>query len=694
MVYWRRFVDWGRGGPARQVDSRDWGTPSVTCPRWRVVNGTIALLLVIHASLLAWMGWRMSPAMDEPGHLVAGLSYWQSGGFSLYRVNPPLIRLLAAIPLLSHDLRPDWALYTNDPYARPEFSIGAGLADDEGLQTFWCFTLARWACIPFSIIGGWTCFRWANELYGTTAGIAALTLWCFCPNILGNGALITPDAGAAAMGVTACYCFWRWRRQPSWKRAVIAGLTLGLAELTKSTWIILWGLWPVLWLAGKLTSNPPENVTPLPEGAVQTELRGLDFDAARRSLRFNISALVIRHSTGFLQLSSVLVVGLYILNLGYLFENSFQRLDKFQFISRALGGRDAHTTPGNRFAGGWFAMLPVPVPANYLSGIDVQRYDFEKENWSYLRGEQKKGGWWYYYLYAMAVKVPTGTLLLFGMTLAQCILRSVRSARDTQFVSTSRFGNPNPLCSTSLSPCPLWLDGLTFLAPAILVLILVSSQTGFNRYLRYVLPVFPFLFIWCSQIVTLSPPRKSESQVGGGFVKASLLQFLPLLALSATIASSLAVYPHSLSYFNEFAGGPANGPAHLLDANIDWGQDLLELKRWHDAHPDSHPLLLTYFGIINPRTAGLECRPVTLACPPRNDRNSEKLADDGLKPGWYAISVNHLYNYKHYGHEEDCYEYLRSMRPAARAGYSIWIYHVGVDDLRHLQHYFSSQNPH
>ncbi len=45
-----------------------------------------------------------------------------------------------------------------------------------------------------------------------------------------------------------------------------------------------------------------------------------------------------------LQLAAILALALYLLNLGYGFENSFQPLGKFQFISRTLGGPDAHTT--------------------------------------------------------------------------------------------------------------------------------------------------------------------------------------------------------------------------------------------------------------------------------------------------------------------------------------------------------------
>lgn len=55
----------------------------------------------------------------------------------------------------------------------------------------------------------------------------------------------------------------------------------------------------------------------------------------------------------------------------------------------------------------------------------------------------------------------------------------------------------------------------------------------------------------------------------------ALLATTVAIAFTASIGSALATYPHTLSYFNELAGGPLNGPAHLLDANVDWGQDLL-----------------------------------------------------------------------------------------------------------------------
>jgi hypothetical protein len=63
------------------------------------------------------------------------------------------------------------------------------------------------------------------------------------------------------------------------------------------------------------------------------------------------------------------------------------------------------------------------------------------------------------------------------------------------------------------------------------------------------------------------------------------LRVLIVLALLATIASTLRVYPHQLAYFNEGAGGPGLGDKCLLGSNLDWGQDVLFLIDWQIEHP-------------------------------------------------------------------------------------------------------------
>ena len=106
----------------------------------------------------------------------------------------------------------NWDRYDTSPIARPDLEVSQDFLNANGLQSLRYFTLARWACIPFSILGGYICLRWARDLYGVAAGFLALILWCFCPFVLGHASLITPDAHAAALGLTACYVLWRWLR--------------------------------------------------------------------------------------------------------------------------------------------------------------------------------------------------------------------------------------------------------------------------------------------------------------------------------------------------------------------------------------------------------------------------------------------------------------------------------------------------
>ncbi len=110
----------------------------------------VAILLVMHAALLAWGAYRHSPTIDEVGHLPAGISHWQFGRFDLYRVNPPLVRMLAAVPVILAAPEVDWTAYSEAPGARPQYYIGRDFIAANGYRSFWLFTFARWACIPLS----------------------------------------------------------------------------------------------------------------------------------------------------------------------------------------------------------------------------------------------------------------------------------------------------------------------------------------------------------------------------------------------------------------------------------------------------------------------------------------------------------------------------------------------------------------
>lgn len=578
------------------------------------VRVAVTLLLTAHAGLLTYAATRHSPTFNEPGHLVAGISHWQFGRFELYRVNPPLSHMVAALPVLAADAKTDWSKFHDSPGARPVFAIGEDFIAANGERSFLLFTLARWACIPFSLLGAYICFRWGAELYGTAAGLLALLLWCFSPNILAHAELVTPDIPATSLGVAASYAFWRWLKIPTWWGAIIAGLVLGLAELTKFTWIILFGLWPLLWIAWMI--------------------------ADRRS-----STLQHHFIQQGGQLALQLLLALYVINLGYGFEGTVTKLGEFKFVSTMLKGPDAEKTEEvNRFANSWLKDVPVPIPKNYLLGIDIQKRDFEDFGRpSYLRGTFQDRGWWYYYFYAATIKIPLGTWVL------------VLFANIKSIVSLCRRQSP-PLADT-----------IVLLAPAVVVFALVSSQTGFSHHFRYVLPSFPFLFIGVSQVAFV-------------FGKLSFKSVVTAAAILWSVGSSLWYYPHNLSYFNELAGGPLGGPTHLINSNIDWGQDLLHLKQWLSAHPEANPLHLAYYGYYDP--AGLRIEYTAIPHQSAVDGNSGRTLTEqvAIDPGWYAVSVNYIRGYP-WRAPQGAYEYFQNFTPVATTGYSIYIYHITEADL-------------
>ena len=205
-------------------------------------------------------------------------------------------------------------------------------------------------------------------------------------------------------------------------------------------------------------------------------------------------------------------------------------------------------------------------------------------------------------------------------------------------------------------------SALTCLCPAV-VLAVASANTGMNHHVRYVMPVVPYLLVLASAgCFRLGP-----------FLRTRVCLTIALAAYAAL--SSLVCFPHSLSYFNDFAGGPRNGIVHLNNSNIDWGQDLLMLRDWKRKNAPDEPLYLAYFGRVNPSHAGIDYH-----LPPQFQESS-----DNLEPGWYAVSVTLLQG-RAYSVEspdgksincpENAYSYFGKTTPDDRVGHSIFLFHV------------------
>lgn len=580
--------------------------------------------LALHCSLTDYVTY------DEVGHLSAGLAALYDGNYSIYNVNPPLSKQLAALPvtLANPEIGPIGS--PDVPGSRPEWDIGAKFAQVNADRYHRYVVLARLAGLAWSLLGAWLIYRWAGELWGASGGLLAMTIWCFEPNVIAHAHLITPDLPATVAGLGAAYTYRRYLLAPSWTSALLAGVTLGIAQLCKFTLLIFYPLWVIIWIVFAL--------------------------GPRLGWR--------SRAVGLGQVTLLFLVSLVVINAGYEGTGTGKPLKDYQFVSGMFVGSESddepwiRSSPGNRFQGAWLGEVPIPLPEHYLRGIDLQRGDFEfwQSQPEYIAGEWRRDWIWYYYLYAAAIKVPLGVWGLLIMALVW-----------------PWFSRQNRIS---------WRESLLLWLPASALFVLVSSQSSLQGHFRYVLPAFPFLIVYLGRVGAV------------GRSSAVWPKVLVAVFLGWAIGSYLRVHPHSIAYFNELAGGPENGHRHLLGSNIDWGQDLFRLKQWLDEHPEAQPLGLAYSNHIDPRLAGVQFEMPLRGLSGELPADPEESLSYGPKPGYFAVSVRLLYGASSTIPDGEggfdsagwgAYEYFQHFSPIAKAGYSIFIYHITPEQANEVR---------
>ena len=157
-----------------------------------------------------------------------------------------------------------------------------------------------------------------------------------------------------------------------------------------------------------------------------------------------------------------------------------------------------------------------------------------------------------------------------------------------------------------------------------------------------------------------------KSVLSGGAALAAAL----VLAAAGWYGVSVArVHPHYLAYFNEAAGGPANGYRLLVDSNLDWGQDLKGLGPWLAAHGIPRAKL-SYFGTADPEyyRTPVDLLPGYMLPRPREEVRS-------VAPGdVVAVSATNLQGVYVEPDVRPLMDRLRAREPIGQVGYSILVY--------------------
>lgn len=176
-----------------------------------------------------------SVSWDESQHLYSGWLSWTQADFGYNPEVPPLIKMWCAIPLLNRDITQP--AYIGGPFKKEGFVLGQRfLAANEIDRTL---ISARRMAALLSAMLAITLFLAALEMYGQTAALFALALFCFDPNFLAHGAYVTTDIGASFTLVLSIYLFYRVLKSPTPLRVVLLGIAVGMTLAAKFTGVFV-----------------------------------------------------------------------------------------------------------------------------------------------------------------------------------------------------------------------------------------------------------------------------------------------------------------------------------------------------------------------------------------------------------------------------------------------------------------------
>jgi len=203
-----------------------------------------ALLSLVAAHLLLAMfaGRRTGITTDEPVEIAGGLALLTRGEMRINVEHPPLVKALAALPLLATNLRidpadPDYQTGRQWLYARKLLFHGGVDADR-------IVHLCRTVTILFSLLLATSIFLVARKLYGEHAALLSLLFYALDPNFLGHAAVVQFDVALSLFIFAATCSFQEFLLTRSRRQAILAGLCFGLGLGSKFTSLTI----PIIWL--------------------------------------------------------------------------------------------------------------------------------------------------------------------------------------------------------------------------------------------------------------------------------------------------------------------------------------------------------------------------------------------------------------------------------------------------------------
>jgi Dolichyl-phosphate-mannose-protein mannosyltransferase len=399
------------------------------------VVGAMWLLLLVLIAEVGLSTRRESPSWDEGDHIYSGYMNWKHGDYSLNPEHPPLVKLVATLPLLPLHLKiapregryfkseayfgGRELLFRNDPKYGGQYSADTLLFRIHMTVLVFAAALA----VLLFLAGG--------EMFGSAAGLIAMTLFVFDPTVLTNAPFVTTDMGAAFSFFASVYTFYRFVKVMVWQRALLCGFAVGLALAAKHSAVLLLPIFLLL-AAGEI---------------------------AGRWMQYRIwpRRYVSRMLTG---MAAIAGCALFVLWSFYSFRFAMHPVGvEMPPLARQMGPLSISMRAAIAFCERFHLL-----PESYLYGfVDVQRVGIHMP--AYIFGKIYAHGQWFYFPAILSLKWSIGVLGLLALATCAFATGKVHRPREVFFLAV----------------------------PALFYLVMAMAGP-LNIGVRHVLPIFPFTF--------------------------------------------------------------------------------------------------------------------------------------------------------------------------------------------------------
>src|SRR3990167_9349605 len=208
----------------------------------RYANYLAVLMLAGMLGLMVGSSWNDSATFDEVAHIGAGYTYLKYQDGRLNPEHPPLLKSLAALPLLFLNLKeniPAQSFWTIENVNDRQWAAGNYLLYEAGNDADQILFWSRLPMILLTAFFGWILFLWVKRRYGAGTGLLTLFFFAVSPTFLAHGKYVTTDVGAALGFFLGIIFFLRFLEKQDLKSAIRLGVILGIALLIKFSLVLL-----------------------------------------------------------------------------------------------------------------------------------------------------------------------------------------------------------------------------------------------------------------------------------------------------------------------------------------------------------------------------------------------------------------------------------------------------------------------